>query len=135
MTAVLSEARDSSDRAEPAIVLGRAGLGLVLGHLCEIWRFREPQRFEVNEPQQTYWQHVVTRLATQSMIEGSTSLVTRSATRVSSDGTVFRQDKTYVSDGVQMNVFLRHALMLTYVSLLAGVWYVTYCFSRKESGS
>lgn len=135
MTAVLSEARDSSDRAEPAIVLGRAGLGLVLGHLCEIWRFREPQRFEVNEPQQTYWQHVVTRLATQSMIEGSTSLVTRSATRVSSDGTVFRQDKTYVSDGIQMNVFLRHALMLTYVSLLAGVWYVTYCFSRKESGS
>jgi hypothetical protein len=135
MTAILSEARLANDRVEPAIVLGRVGHGVVLGHLCETWRFRETQLFGVNESQQTYWQHVLTRLVTESMVEENTSFVTRSAVKDSSVKPVFERDETYVPDGIQMNVFLRHALMLAYVSLLAGVWYVTYSLSRKEFGS
>ena len=135
MTTILSEARLANDRVEPAIVLGRVGHGVVLGHLCETWRFRETQLFGVNESQQTYWQHVLTRLVTESMVEENTSFVTRSAVKDSSVKPVFERDETYVPDGIQMNVFLRHALMLAYVSLLAGVWYVTYSLSRKEFGT
>jgi hypothetical protein len=69
------------------------------------------------------------------MVEENTSFVTRSAVKDSSVKPVFERDETYVPDGIQMNVFLRHALMLAYVSLLAGVWYVTYSLSRKEFGS
>jgi hypothetical protein len=57
-----------SSVATPAIVLGRHGRGIVLGHLCETWRWRADRLPDGKNLHETYWRQTLCRLATPPLL-------------------------------------------------------------------